>query len=129
MKDRLKLVRENLRYSQKEFAEKIGMTQATYSNYELGTRELKANMMKSLQDIYKVNLNWLINSKGEMFMSENESSQHINGNKSIGINNSTISITRSNDKEMQEILQDLYSLPDNKRKKIYHLIKAELTEL
>lgn len=81
-------------------------------------------------EMENINIHWIATGKGEMFINENKTNQQINGNNNIGnINNSSIKVLQSNDKEMQEILQDLCMLPDNKRKKIHFMIKAELTDI
>jgi transcriptional regulator with XRE-family HTH domain len=130
MNERFKQIRKKSGLNQKDFAEKLGTTQANISRYEKGELDINTEIQRKLAEHFGVNIHWLVTGKGEQtFKEANIKQVGTNINTMGSVNNSTISITRSNDSEMQEILQDLYMLPDNKRKKIYHLIKAELTEI
>ena len=50
----LTTARNNLGLSQAEAAEKIGISQGTYSGYETGTRRIKLNMIKRIAEAYGV---------------------------------------------------------------------------
>ena len=65
MNDRNKLP-ENLRFyrkknklNQKDIAEKIGVVQQTYSNYETGTRTPSIDILLKLAEIYNISLDTL----------------------------------------------------------------------
>lgn len=112
----------------KEIAEEMGVKEPTLNRWK-ARNTIPCEEMILFANKHNVNLNYLILGKGEIYNSNTAIKQKGKINTIGNISNSTISITQSNNKEMQEILQDLYMLPDNKRKKIYHLIKAELTEV
>lgn len=70
--ENLQKLRKTLTFGQKEFAVKLGINPLTYANYERNERKPPYEMLIKLSDDFDVNLNWLINDKGEMF---NESAQ------------------------------------------------------
>lgn len=57
--DRLKLLREQSSYTQKEMAEMLGMTQSNYSKYEYGTREPNLENIDKISDIFDVSIDFL----------------------------------------------------------------------
>jgi transcriptional regulator with XRE-family HTH domain len=59
----LTTARSNLGLSQAEAAEKIGISQGTYSGYETGTRRIKLNMVKRIAEAYGVTVDWLIGTE------------------------------------------------------------------
>ena len=65
--ENLQKLRKTLILGQKDFAVKLGINPLTYANYERGERKPPYEMLIKLSDDFDVNLNWLINDKGEMF--------------------------------------------------------------
>ena len=59
----LTTARNNLGLSQAEAAERIGISQGTYSGYETGTRRIKLNMIKRIAEAYGVTVDWLIGTE------------------------------------------------------------------
>jgi len=74
--ERLKKLRGHLRYSQKDFAKRLGILPATYSNYENERRKLSPELLEKLYNEFNVNLNWLITGQGSMFNDELETIEH-----------------------------------------------------
>lgn len=64
---RLKQLRNKLKISQTEMANKMGTSQHTISNYEKSKRFPDSRFLLQLRDLCQVNLNWLINGQGPMF--------------------------------------------------------------
>lgn len=60
LKNRLKLLRNELKLTQGEIAEKLNIALSTYSNYEQGTRNPDWNMLIKLSDIYFCSIDYLI---------------------------------------------------------------------
>lgn len=60
---RLRLARRRKGYSQKEISEKLGIPKSTYSNYELGRREIPPLLIYRLVDILKVSTDYLLGIK------------------------------------------------------------------
>ena len=56
----LKRYREMYGATQKQMAEKLGMTPNAYQKYELGTREPKLSTLIEIADILKVSLDDLV---------------------------------------------------------------------
>ncbi|WP_343101914.1 helix-turn-helix transcriptional regulator [Romboutsia sp. MSSM.1001216sp_RTP31141st1_G3_RTP31141_220114] len=68
MKSRLKEIRKALNLTQKEFGEKIGLSDSNISNLEKGNINLIDRNIKSICAIYNVNREWFETGKGEMFL-------------------------------------------------------------
>jgi transcriptional regulator with XRE-family HTH domain len=61
------MLRKNLGYSQKEFANKIGMSQGGYSDIENSRTSLTEKNIKLISKEFKANEDWLKTGEGEMF--------------------------------------------------------------
>jgi transcriptional regulator with XRE-family HTH domain len=57
---RLKVEREKRKWSQKEVAEKVGITNAVLSNYERDYRDPDTETLKRLADLYDVDTDYLL---------------------------------------------------------------------
>lgn len=58
--NRVTALRESLRLSQKEFGEKIGITQGALSQLESGKSTLSLNTITMISQVFNVDCNWLI---------------------------------------------------------------------
>lgn len=67
IKDRLRQLRKNLQYNQKDFAEKIGVTSSAISRLETGDINFTEQMIKSICREFKVDYIWFTTGEGEMF--------------------------------------------------------------
>lgn len=65
------MLRNNLKFSQTGMADKVGITQHTFSNYENSKRFPDTRFLFKLRSLFKVNLNWLVNGEGPMYMEHN----------------------------------------------------------
>ncbi len=72
LKDRLKILRKKLGISQKEMAKDLEVPFTLISKYECGKIKPGADMLSKIALKYKVNLNWLLIGKGEIFVEINE---------------------------------------------------------
>ncbi|MGI6068925.1 MAG: helix-turn-helix domain-containing protein [Blautia sp.] len=68
MLNRIKELRKNLRMTQMEFGEKIGVKGNTITNYETGLRNPSEAVVKSICREFNVNEDWLRTGEGEMFI-------------------------------------------------------------
>lgn len=59
LSDRLKSLREESGYTQAQVAICCDITEKTYQNYELMTREPKLEILVRIADFYKVSLDYL----------------------------------------------------------------------
>jgi transcriptional regulator with XRE-family HTH domain len=66
--DRLKLAREKLQMTQKDFAERLGIARASYNYIENNDKaSLSDNLLSLIADL-GISLDWVITGKGEMFL-------------------------------------------------------------
>jgi transcriptional regulator with XRE-family HTH domain len=63
--------RKYLKISQTKLANELGTSQTVIFRYEKGERVPDVIFLEKLQNKFNVNLNWLINGKGEMFINDN----------------------------------------------------------
>ena len=69
---RLKQVRQRLDFSQDEMGKVLGMSKQFLSNIENDRKNLNNEKLLNLLNTYNVNINWLLNGKGEMFISDKD---------------------------------------------------------
>lgn len=67
MKDRIKVVRKNLKMTQTEFGEAIGVKGNTITGYETGLRTPSEAIITAICREFKVNRIWLETGAGEPF--------------------------------------------------------------
>lgn len=68
MKDRIKLLRKELKLNQTDFGERIGVKQASVAGYEAGIRTPLDAVITSICREFNVSEDWLRTGKGEMFL-------------------------------------------------------------
>ena len=68
MKDRIKKIRKEVKLTQVQFGEKIGVKGNTVTNYESGLRTPTDAVIKSICREFNVDENWLRTGEGEMFL-------------------------------------------------------------
>lgn len=67
MHNRVKMVRESLQLSQREFGEKLGVSRDVISNIEYGRVQPKELLVRHICDLYGVDKKWLQTGEGTMF--------------------------------------------------------------
>lgn len=67
MNNRIKLIREALQLSQREFGEKLGVSRDVISNIEYGRVKPKELLVRHICDLYGVNEFWIQTGNGSMF--------------------------------------------------------------
>lgn len=68
MKTRLKILRQNLKLTQQEFADRIGIKRNSYANYEIGRNVPIDVVLKSICREFNVNEQWIRSGYGDMFI-------------------------------------------------------------
>lgn len=63
---RLAVVRENAGYSQIPFAQKLGVSQSSYKNYERGASPVPVGLIARICEEYDVSPAWLVMGEGEI---------------------------------------------------------------
>ncbi len=94
---RYKTLRSHLGLSQTELAEQLKITQAAISAFEKGRSGISPDILKKTSDTFNVNMNWLLNGQGEMFL-------ETKGNKQIEWKDEAFSALREEVKYLREML-------------------------
>lgn len=63
--ERLKELRKKANLTQKAMGEILGVNQRTYSNYELGDRDMSPETLIKLADFYNVTIDYLLGRTDE----------------------------------------------------------------
>lgn len=72
MKDRIKLIMENVGLSQQEFASKLGISAASLSSIFTGRTNPTSNHVMAIHKVFpQINVNWLMFGEGEICMGNN----------------------------------------------------------
>jgi transcriptional regulator with XRE-family HTH domain len=72
MNEQLKLLRQNLKMSQRKIAEVLEIGLRSWQQYENGTNTPGGSVLEALHKKLGVNLNWLISNQGEMLYRREE---------------------------------------------------------
>lgn len=70
--ERIRAVRKSLRLNQGSVAEKLNVTIQTLSRYENGSRFPDSLFLQAFGQSFKVNANWLLYGKEDMFLKDAE---------------------------------------------------------
>jgi len=70
--ERIKEVRLALKKSQREFAKSVYVSNGYLSEIEAGHKEVKAQLIHFITNVFSVNSNWLLNGEGNMFNTTTE---------------------------------------------------------
>lgn len=69
---RFKLIRKELKMTQKEFAEKIGKKLRTIQDYEYEKATITDGVLLNLQEKFNVNIEWMRTGQGTMFLEDSD---------------------------------------------------------
>lgn len=112
---RLRLIRENIGITQTDLGKKLGIQFQHVSKYERGeTVPTWENLIK-LNDLYDININWLLTGKGKMFLSPITYSPNSEGAKEFVRD-------MQSDSQIEEIIEELRNDHDLKTL-VYDYIK------
>ncbi len=102
-KDRVKLLRKDLKLTQKDFGDSIGISRSNVCNIESGTINLTDRNIKEICSSYNVNENWLRTGLGDMYntLSSDEEFQYLVGKFSA-----------ENDEFKKRIIKSMLQLKD-----------------
>ncbi len=68
--DRIKKIRKDNNLNQLEFGKRIGLSESAICNYESGRRDVSKQSLLSICREFKVNADWLIEEKGNPYLSD-----------------------------------------------------------
>ena len=72
--NRFKLIRKEKNLTQKVFAETLSISPGYVSEIEKGKKIPGGEVLSSLKRIFQVDINWLLDGTGKMFLTENSNS-------------------------------------------------------
>lgn len=70
--ERIKILRKDLKFNQKEFADKLGMSQTAISWSEKDGNNVPDSTLKAICTLFNVNEDWLRNGNGAIYANTNE---------------------------------------------------------
>lgn len=68
--NRVKLLIQQKKLTQKKFAESIGISPARLNNYFAGLSSIPPDILVSVSNVYNVDLNWLLTGEGDMYIND-----------------------------------------------------------
>jgi len=69
IRERIRKVRETLKISQRDFAKCVFISQTLLADIEIGNRNVNDRTIQLIATEFKVNKEWLLTGKGDMFSS------------------------------------------------------------
>ncbi len=72
MKERVKILRKQLRLTQTEFGNKLGISMRGVQKWENGESIPQQSSLLLLKQVFNVNPDWIINGSGDMFLSQTD---------------------------------------------------------
>jgi transcriptional regulator with XRE-family HTH domain len=70
LNERIKILRKQLKFSQEEFAAKLGVTKQAISNMETSKSTPSPAVLHKMHTVLDVNLNYIIAGTGDIFITE-----------------------------------------------------------
>lgn len=110
--ERIKQVIKDSAFTQKDFAQKLSITETTVSNYITGKRIPDALLVARFASLSGINLNWLLNGEGSMFLEETVNGEPRAGKgtaEGIALLKEEIVVLRQQNHDLREILLKLSS--------------------
>ena len=105
MNERIKMIRKSLKYTQKEFAKKIGANRTTIVFIEKGTSNPSNLIISSILEKFNVNKEWLEDGVGDMFLDDSN----------LDLFDKLIEMIDINDIDQLEFIELLSKLNDENR--------------
>lgn len=106
----LRELRQKNNYCQKYIAKYLGTTQQTYSNYELGLREIPLHHIVKLSHLYHVSTDYLLSIEAPYTGNTNLSQEYLEG------------------LSLHDIIYDIQNLDVEKRKSLAQFVKFLSTQ-
>jgi transcriptional regulator with XRE-family HTH domain len=101
----LRELREKHQYCQAYVAKYLGTTQQSYSNYELGIREIPLHHIVKLSHLYQVSVDYLLSIEGPYMGSINLSQEYLEG------------------VSLHQVVYDIQNLDEEKRKSLADFVR------
>lgn len=101
----LRELRDERHYSQAYVAKYLGTTQQSYSNYELGIREIPLHHIVKLSHLYQVSVDYLLSIDGPYMGSTNLSQEYLEG------------------VSLHQVVYEIQNLDEEKRKSLTEFVR------
>ena len=129
---RLKEIREEKRYTQKEFADILDLKQAKIRDMEVGRGKVSTEIALKIEDEFNINLRWLLAGRGDKYLNKDTSNVSVNNHSGNVAVNGTVTINTkdyADSEEIRELLELLKEVPKSWIDKILVKLKKSLSAI
>ncbi|WP_288189558.1 helix-turn-helix domain-containing protein, partial [Clostridium sp. CAG:43] len=117
MKERLKALRKELRLTQQEFADRVGISRGNIGAYEVGKNAPSDAVISLICREFHVNEEWLRTGNGEMFVEETPDEEFMRMAKAVASGDTEA------DRMIRRTLMYFYEMDDLGRKTLMNFVK------
>ncbi|WP_302598592.1 helix-turn-helix domain-containing protein [uncultured Clostridium sp.] len=117
MKGRLKALRKELRLTQQEFADRVGISRGNIGAYEVGKNAPSDAVISLICREFHVNEEWLRTGNGEMFVEETPDEEFMRMAKAVASGDT------ETDRMIRRTLMYFYEMDDLGRKTLMNFVK------
>lgn len=117
MKERLKALRKELRLTQQEFADRVGISRGNIGAYEVGKNAPSDAVISLICREFHVNEEWLRTGNGEMFVEETPDEEFMRMAKAVASGDTEA------DRMIRITLMYFYKMDDLGRKTLMNFVK------
>lgn len=117
MKGRLKALRKELRLTQQEFADRVGISRGNIGAYEVGKNAPSDAVISLICREFHVNEEWLRTGNGEMFVEETPDEEFMRMAKAVASGDT------ETDRMIRRTLMYFYEMDDLGRKTLLNFVK------
>lgn len=117
MKERLKALRKELRLTQQEFADRVGISRGNIGAYEVGKNAPSDAVISLICREFHVNEEWLRTGNGEMFVEETPDEEFMRMAKAVASGDTEA------DRMIRRTLMYFYEMDDLGRKTLLNFVK------
>ena len=117
MKERLKALRKELRLTQQEFADRVGISRGNIGAYEVGKNAPSDAVISLICREFHVNEEWLRTGNGEMFVEETPDEEFMRMAKAVASGDT------ETDRMIRRTLMYFYEMDDLGRKTLMNFVK------
>lgn len=110
--ERVRAARKALGLTMKDFAAPLGVAESTISKIEKGTANASTSLVKLMATVYHLNYFWLTDGEGEMFVNDTDAIIE------------ELAKSKGWDSDVEEILKEMFALPNDKFGLVMKLIRA-----
>lgn len=117
MKERLKALRKELRLTQQEFADRVGISRGNIGAYEVGKNAPSDAVISLICREFHVNEEWFRTGNGEMFVEETPDEEFMRMAKAVASGDTEA------DRMIRRTLMYFYEMDDLGRKTLMNFVK------